>query len=268
MLNRILFFVGSSFLAMVIFFTPKEAMALNCNPPGLSCQAARSAYQICQIQRKNKERRTGRSISAARHCQTRICQVRAKCNPTQRAQSFSWGARYVRPQPKINYTNQLRQFFNRKVIPKNPSDICIRPPACGGNSYVRADIDARCMCVGPTCFRIGVGKNPNWNPTGTAIIKGIYRRDGVGKFQTNAITTTRKDDDAVAVDLPGVFKYGKWFHKTYDCTSNYVTRGCIGVPCDMWPLVKASIGKKATVCRGGKGETKDPRLRQRQRTWY
>ena len=61
------------------------------------------------------------------------------------------------------------------------------------------------------------------------------------------------DDDAVAMSIPGVWNTGKWIHKSGNCTSHWRTRGCIAVPCAMWDLVKQSIGKSITVCRGGGG---------------
>jgi hypothetical protein len=55
--------------------------------------------------------------------------------------------------------------------------------------------------------------------------------------------------------IDGNDKYGKWIHTTSGCKQggSNATLGCIAVPCNKWPEVKAMKGKNLTVCGGSGG---------------
>ena len=142
----------------------------------------------------------------------------------------------------------------------------VRDRECrSSGSHVQIDLKAQCMCVGSSCFQIGVGRfGPNQTRNGTGTIgqaRGL-------RYSTRKKTTNRWDSDAVAMGIPqndagrsargrklAVTGGGKWIHKIGQCVSpvvNYATNGCVTVPCENWPLVKRAMGKRLTVCGGAK----------------
>ena len=141
----------------------------------------------------------------------------------------------------------------------------IRNPEClNSGSRVVADLEAQCMCVDDNCFEISIGKyGPKMTRNGTGIIGSApgsryTTRPGPG--------TTSWDNDALRMGIPqndsgagvsNITAGGKWIHKTGRdangrCVepTQYTTLGCIGVPCDQWPNMKAARGSTFTVCGG------------------
>lgn len=135
-------------------------------------------------------------------------------------------------------------------------------------SQVQIDLAAQCMCVGRNCFQIAIGRyGPNQTRNGT----GRIGRAPGSRYRTRSQTTTTWDNDAVSMGIPQndagralngrnlpVTAGGKWIHKVGmdrngRCVSpptSYRTAGCVGVPCDQWPLVKGAMGQSLTVCGG------------------
>lgn len=66
--------------------------------------------------------------------------------------------------------------------------------------------------------------------------------------------STKYDRDAINMGIPENSDYGKWIHKIQNCGpgGGTSTIGCVGIPCDKWPEVKAlaAQGKKVQICNG------------------
>jgi len=140
---------------------------------------------------------------------------------------------------------------------------CVR-----SGSQVQIDLAGQCMCVGSTCFEVAIGKyGPNQTRNGT----GRIGRASGSAYSTTRATTTTWSTDAVSMGIPQndsgtsasganlpVTTGGKWIHKVgvdsngrcIDPPTRYRTQGCIGVPCQSWPLVKNAMGQSLTVCGG------------------
>lgn len=122
------------------------------------------------------------------------------------------------------------------------------------------------LCIkGKNCFTIDVG---NGEP-------GSEVTNGTGKLSLDVAGgvfkslpgpgTTKYDNDAINMNIPGNSTYGKWIKKSRQCGADEKsvngnrknTTGCVGVPCSYWPSLKASVAKGATVnvCRGVNYET-------------
>lgn len=120
------------------------------------------------------------------------------------------------------------------------------------------------MCVSSgECFKIDIGKSgPNMTTSGVGKTHPAHG----AKYQTIEVPkegTVMYDKDAIATGIAGNDGVGKWIHKTRGCAQggNTATKGCIGVPCDVWPLVKKEMGQNVTICgssshSSGSGEAK------------
>ena len=121
---------------------------------------------------------------------------------------------------------------------------------CNGGD-VTVDLAAECMCLGQgKCFKVAIGKD---GPTMTTSGNGTIGDANGAKYQTTqGPGTTGYDRDALAMGIPGNDAVGKWIHKTSGCGpgGGRQTLGCIAVPCDKWPDVKAMKGKSISVCGG------------------
>lgn len=136
---------------------------------------------------------------------------------------------------------------------QNPGGSC--RVSCGGNSTVKVDVTAHCMCIsGVECFKVDIGKRgPGMTTDGTGVIGGNVRG---ARYQTLPWSQTKNgvhDQDALSMGIPGNDAVGKWIHKTRGCTPGGQNRtlGCIGVPCNHWTQIKSQIGKSLQVCNGG-----------------
>jgi hypothetical protein len=104
-----------------------------------------------------------------------------------------------------------------------------------------------CLSTGE-CFKIDIGKNgPNMTNGGQG---KTHPAEGAKYQTTSGPGTTGYDKDAIATGIQGNDAVGKWIHKTRGCTQggNMATKGCIGVPCDVWPLVKKEMGQNIVIC--------------------
>ena len=126
----------------------------------------------------------------------------------------------------------------------------------GSRAAMKVNMADRCMCVGSKCFKIDIGGKGNFSTTNgtgkTALdVKGAKYRtlDGPG--------TKKYDEDAIRMGISANDKHSKWIHKAKDCGvkagekgigGRTRTAGCVGVPCEYWPLVKAEAGKYVTIC--------------------
>lgn len=119
--------------------------------------------------------------------------------------------------------------------------------------YIQVDIETRCMCISQSgCFKVDIGQ------------PGLYTSNGLGRMgaiQGGRLYSTKPgkgnassfDYDGVSMGIASNTAYGKWIHKARDCQGGgQSTQGCIGVPCAMWPEVKALAleGKSVQVCNG------------------
>lgn len=126
---------------------------------------------------------------------------------------------------------------------------------CSGNAPVKIDVAGQCMCVEDRCFKVGIG----WDGASmTDSGNGKLHPTPPGeKYQTFPTDSTAYDKDAIAMGIPGNDATGKWIHKPANCVNaeTYHTKGCIAVPCDIWPILKNAMRKEAdlTVCNGYSG---------------
>lgn len=132
---------------------------------------------------------------------------------------------------------------------------------CAGNSPVQVDVAGQCMCVGNKCFKVGIGHDGSMMTTsGVGKLKPTPPGE---KYATHPSDSTGYDNDAVAMGINANDVVGKWLHKPANCVNaeTYRTKGCIAVPCDVWPMVKKAMREESelTVCNGrGKGPMRPP----------
>lgn len=133
---------------------------------------------------------------------------------------------------------------------------------CNGGD-VQINLVARCMCYAPgKCIRISIGRaGPMMTSSGSGVTKPAHgakfktHTSGNGKITRGG---TDYDNDAIAMGIPANDSVGKWIHKTPRCApgGGAVTKGCVAVPCDVWPDVKEALldengkGKRLVVCGG------------------
>lgn len=127
--------------------------------------------------------------------------------------------------------------------------------SCKGTATIKVDMTSRCMCVaGSACFTIDIGYMGRMMTTnGNGIMD-----DNVagGKYRTlKGPGSTRYDGDAIRMGIPANDNHYKWIHKARNCGvkggtegGRTKTAGCVGVPCQHWPLVKSQVGKSLTIC--------------------
>lgn len=130
---------------------------------------------------------------------------------------------------------------------------CSMTANCGSNVAVSVDLNSKCMCVKGNCFLISIGRN---GPSMTAGGGGQLKEAKGAKYQTKpGPGTTGYDNDAIAMGIPSNDNVGKWIHKTQGCSAGgaNATKGCIAVPCEKWPEVKAQMGQPLMVCGGSSG---------------
>lgn len=62
--------------------------------------------------------------------------------------------------------------------------------------------------------------------------------------------STGYDKDAMKTGIEANSAVGKWIHKTRNCKPGGTpsTLGCIGVPCNQWPLMKKQANKTMVIC--------------------
>jgi len=112
-----------------------------------------------------------------------------------------------------------------------------------------------CMCLpGGTCFKVNIGKG---GPQMTAGGGGTLSDARGGKYQTHAGPgTTGYDNDALSTGIAANDAVGIWIHKARGCVANgsEVTKGCIAVPCALWPEIKSHKGSSISICGGGSGK--------------
>ncbi|MCC6137426.1 MAG: hypothetical protein IT287_02250 [Bdellovibrionaceae bacterium] len=123
---------------------------------------------------------------------------------------------------------------------------------CANQSPVKIDVAAQCMCVDDKCFKVGIGKNgPQMTYSGVGKLKPTPPGE---KYKTYPTDSIAYDNDGIAMGIDGNDVDGKWLHKPANCVpaEPYGTKGCIAVPCDMWPLLKQAMRdeKELTVCNG------------------
>lgn len=122
--------------------------------------------------------------------------------------------------------------------------------SCSGDGEVQVDLAAKCMCIGKdSCFEVNIGKDgPKMTTQGHGKI-GDARGD---TYSTKSTSSTGYDRDALDTGIPENTEVGKWIHKTSACGpgGQNATAGCIAVPCEHWPEVKAQKGKTLDVCGG------------------
>lgn len=125
---------------------------------------------------------------------------------------------------------------------------------CNGNAAVKVDLGSKCACIKDECFKVAIGKN---GPTQTHAGHGRIRKAQGAKYQTTpGPGTTSYDKDALDMGIQENTAVGKWLHKPQGCGSvegnnGLQTKGCIAIPCDMWPKLKEQIGEELEVCGGG-----------------
>lgn len=133
----------------------------------------------------------------------------------------------------------------------NPGGSC-QVTCNSSKGEVQVDIKTRCMCIsGSDCFKIDIGR------------AGTFTTNGLGKMGPATGTSYRTkpgsgnsknwDNDAVSMGIQSNTAYGKWIHKSRSCGGGGAsTIGCIGIPCERWPEVKAVAlsGKSLQVCNG------------------
>lgn len=137
------------------------------------------------------------------------------------------------------------------LIPLNSmAEISCRS-TCPGAAKFFVNLQDRCMCLSSgECFKIDIGKS---GPSMTTSGIGKTHPAHGAKYQTIEAPpegTVMYDKDAIATGIPGNDSVGKWIHKTQGCAQggNTATKGCIAVPCDVWPLVKKEMGQPITIC--------------------
>jgi hypothetical protein len=161
------------------------------------------------------------------------------------------------------------------TIDKLPSSQLVPPfgkvlsnlPSCHSSSAVTVDVEAQRMCilVKPyqnkyKCFPIARGPSPKctWNGTDTI---GTHMGAKYETLQPTKSGTQYYDRDGMTMTARNKGDGGKILHKITDCEDDIQlrTRGCIAIPCDKWPLVKAQFNKRITVCGGrDKSDTDEP----------
>lgn len=139
---------------------------------------------------------------------------------------------------------------------------------CAGQSPVKIDVARQCMCVGNKCFKVGIGHDGSMmTKSGTGKLGPTPPGE---KYQTFSTDSTGYDKDAIAMGIPGNDSVGKWIHKPANCVNaeTYSTKGCIAVPCDLWPLLKQAMREQAelTVCNGNSGSYRPPNGRYNEET--
>ena len=139
--------------------------------------------------------------------------------------------------------------------PRAPAQSCKPTADCQGNG-VTVDLKTQCMCIdkGAKCFQVGIGSaGPPMTTSGTGRLADCNGR----VYQSKMNPTTGYDNDCMTTGIPENHSTGKWLHKPANCMDarTYRTRGCIAVPCDMWPQVKAQKGQEIVVCNGKPGST-------------
>lgn len=126
---------------------------------------------------------------------------------------------------------------------------------CSGLSPIKIDVAGQCMCIEDKCFKVGIGSDGSMmTSSGVGQLKPTPPGE---KYATHPNDSTDYDNDAVAMGIHANDSVGKWIHKPANCVNaeTYATKGCIAVPCDVWPLVKQAMRdeKELTVCHGRSG---------------
>lgn len=131
--------------------------------------------------------------------------------------------------------------------------------SCGtfNSSAIVVDVKNRCLCIkGQECFKIDTGR-PGRDGAQTTNGTGTMSLTVAGdRYRTlKGPGTTKSDRDAIDMNIPANSVPGKWIHKIQSCGpgGGTSTIGCVGVPCDKWPTVKAIAakgGSRIHICNG------------------
>lgn len=147
---------------------------------------------------------------------------------------------------KLWYVAFLISVFSLLMVPFAKANTCTA--SCPGEGDVEVNLQDKCMCLGDECFEISIGRN---GPEMTASGTGVLAEAEGAKYSTKpGPGSTGYDKDAIRMGIPSNDGVGKWIHKTQGCSpgGGENTKGCIAVPCDRWPEVKAKMGGVLKVC--------------------
>lgn len=149
---------------------------------------------------------------------------------------------------KIRNCALLAAVFINVIYLSSASAMVACQASCPGSKFI-VDLQARCMCLpSGECFKIDIGKSgPNMTTGGMG---KTHEAKGAKYQTTGGPGSTGYDKDAIATGIQANDAVGKWIHKTRRCSQggNTATKGCIGVPCDVWPLVKKQMGQNISIC--------------------